>query len=210
MMATWMDDGTELREALFQRRRVGIGDADAHHERTYQCRHHIENGRDIQLEVGLQCLCFFYRHRGLRICQHGEECRAGGEGQQAGQDGVGISQSYRQQQQAASRLSDVGDGWGDQADDDERDEETQELTEHIVERHEHAHQCLWQHVSKYDPHDDGNHDARQQSKSLHTLYIIIHTAKMRKISEMSMGNHYYFSFFHILVWCYENSCVILQ
>ena len=53
-----LDDGTELCKPLLQRRRVGIRNADAYYEGTHQRRHHIENGRNIQLEVGLQRISF--------------------------------------------------------------------------------------------------------------------------------------------------------
>ena len=64
-----LDDGTELREALLQRWRVGVSYADAYHEGAYQRSHHVEYGGYLQLEEGLQRVGLLDRHRDIGIDQ---------------------------------------------------------------------------------------------------------------------------------------------
>jgi len=85
-------------------------------------------------------------------------------GEEAGQHGATVGDTYGEEEQATCGTTDVSDGGHHQTHDDERDEEFQEGRKHGVERREDSHEPLGQEATKEHAKGDGDDDAGEEGK----------------------------------------------
>ena len=67
------DDFAKIAEETFQRWQAAVGDGQTKHEGKDECRHHIEHGRNVEREVGLQVGARWWGRAALRGRDHRRE-----------------------------------------------------------------------------------------------------------------------------------------
>ncbi len=116
---------------------LGGADADAEHEGGGQCRHHPEQRRDLQIDVGGELDGALGGGLG-GAGQTRDQVAGHGKGEQAGQYGGAVGEGDRLAQQLAGVLRQAGDAAHDEEKDDERNGEGDQLTYDCLGRKQHA------------------------------------------------------------------------
>ncbi|MNE07021.1 hypothetical protein D3C80_996260 [compost metagenome] len=115
---------------------LGGADADAEHEGGGQCRHHPEQRRYLEVDVGAELDGGLRRGLGGRG-QLRDQLARHREGEQARQYGGAVGEGHRLAEQLAGVLRQAGDAAHDEEQDDERNGEGDQLTYHCLGREQH-------------------------------------------------------------------------